>query len=168
MTLKEIWDKLYVPTHPDLRWWANTIEEYTNEILTDRINATFNGKTGIKTNKRNDVSEAMIGKINSMYLMKKDILNGVDFRDPMCASLFVNGNRPVHPGGTRMNWSEYYTKPIKLLITSYVGEPDFTVKPYQEFDFDLGGKNFSFMVGNSIADGLGIISKSCVRRRYYI
>lgn len=152
MTLEEIWDNLYIPTHPDLRWWAYTIDEYTNEILTDRIRATFNNKTGTVTNKDPEISEGMIGKINSMYLMKKDILNGVEFRDPMCASIFTNGNRPVHPGGTRMNWGNHYTKPIKLLITSYVGKPDFVVKPYQDFDFDLEGKNFSFMIGNSIKD----------------
>lgn len=151
-TLSEIWDNFYAPSHPDLRWWANTTSEYTHEILTDRLDALFNGKDGTKVNKDEDVSEAMIGKINSMYLMKLDILNDVEFRDPMCASIFLNGNRPVHPGGTRMNWANHYNKKIKMLVTSYIGTPEFKVAPYQEFDFDLKGKNFSFMTGNSVLD----------------
>lgn len=151
-TLSEIWDNFYSPTHPDLRWYANSTEEYTNEILINRLDALFGGKDGTKTNMDADVSEAMIGKINSMYLMKLDILNDVEFRDPMCASIFVNGNRPVHPGGTRMNWAKHYNKKIKMLVSSYVGTPEFLVKPYQDFDFDLSGKNFSFMTGNSVLD----------------
>ena len=94
----------------------------------------------------------MIGKINSMYMMRKDILSGKGLIDPMCISMFPNGNNPVHPGGTRMNWANHYDKPLKVILTNYSMDIPFDTKHVEEFDFDLTGKGFYFMVGNSVQD----------------
>ena len=153
LSLNEIWDNFYLNSDPDIRWWANDTYEYTNAIITSKIKEIFHDTGEIEIcNTDPRISEGMIGKINSMYLMKKDILSGKGFVDPMCVSVFPNGNSPVHPGGTRMNWANHYTNKMKVVLTTYGADTGLDIRPIEEFDFDLKGKAFNFMVGNSIED----------------
>lgn len=153
MTLNEIWDNFYLPSDPDIRWWANNTVEYTNAIISSKIKEMFVAtERNIVYNTDADITEGMIGKINSMYMMKLDIQSGKGFIDPMCVSMFPNGNNPLHPGGTRMNWANHYNKKMKIVLTNYSMPINFPVKSIEEFDYNLENKGFSFMVGNSIED----------------
>ena len=153
LTLNQIWKYFYKTSHKDIRWWANTPTEYTDKILTSKLKEMFEdtGRT-VVYNTDNDITEGMIGKINSMYMMRRDILSGKGLIDPMCVSMFPNLNSPVHPGGTRMNWANHYDTPLKVIVTNYSMRMLFEPKPIEEFDFDLEGKGFYFMVGNSVKD----------------
>lgn len=153
MTLNEIWDNFYLPSDPDIRWWANNTIEYTDAIISSKVKEMFDTtRRNIVYNTDADITEGMIGKINSMYMMKSDILSGKGLIDPMCISIFPNGNNPVHPGGTRMNWANHYNQKMKIVLTNYSMPMNFAVKPIEDFDFDLEGNGFSFMIGNSVED----------------
>lgn len=152
LTLQEIWDHFLGKSDKDIIWYANNAKEFSHQIIKFKQDDLFKNGS-ISYSDDSWVDESMIGKIHSMYLMKREILSGQKLRDPMCISVFNNGNCPVHPGGTRMNWTSLYHHTLPVIVTEYDVPSNLDkLSPIEEIDFDFNGKNFSFMIGNSITD----------------
>lgn len=151
LTLEDVWQNFLLPSKKDIRWWAKTSKEYNHQILSRKINEIFDEET-IKFSLKHNLPEDKIGKIYSMFLMKKDIIEGKGLIDPICVSVFNNGNNPIHPGGTRLNFANIYKEPMHVIVTEYKRKLNLPYLPLEEFSFDFENSNFFFMVGNSIKD----------------
>lgn len=151
LTLEEIWQHFLLSSNRDIRWYAETSKQYNHEILNRKINEIFDEET-IKFSSKNNLTEDKIGKIYSMFLMKKDIIEGKGLKDPICVSVFNNGNNPIHPGGTRLNFANTYKEPMHVIVTEYKRKLSLPYLPLEEFSFNFENSNFFFMVGNSIKD----------------
>ena len=68
-----------------------------------------------------DIPQSQIGKMNSIWLMLNDLKNNKKFYSPITMSLFKNGNKPIHPGTTRLILTDVYDYPVDLCITDYIG-----------------------------------------------
>ena len=155
-TLQEMWNCYYETSNKDLIWWANSSSDYTNKILTSRIEQTFcQAERNIVYSNDEDITNGMIAKIVSMSLMQNDLENGKKFNDPICVSLYNNGENPVHPGGSRMNWAGFTHDPLEVLLTVYnkrTPPKNVKLKSYRDLKIDLSRKGFVFMIGNSLID----------------
>tara|TARA_B110000503_G_scaffold140887_1_gene232959 strand:- start:822 stop:1529 length:708 start_codon:yes stop_codon:yes gene_type:complete len=69
------------------------------------------------------LNTSYIGKLNTFYLIIKDIKLGKRFYSPMSISLFKDGTSILHPGNTRAMFYEIYHNPIQCMITDYNQTP---------------------------------------------
>lgn len=141
LSLREIWDEFMVKNSPDQRWYGNTPAEYAHEIIASKIADTFTDRNIVYSDDV-DITGGMIGKFNSLYLMKTDINNGKGFYNPISISNFENGQSSIHPGGTRLMFSDIYHGKIPCILTFY-GDNNTTLENLQPLE------NFSFSFGAS-------------------
>jgi len=134
------------------RWCSITMNDINQKILKEDTwwDVDYNIRKwekvfDIKSNFRHDdldIPQGPLGKMNSIWLMLNDIKNGQDFYSPICMSLFQNGNKPIHPGGTRMILADVYTDPVHLCVTDYNNNleteyPDITWYTVDDYYFDF-------------------------------
>lgn len=130
LTLKQIWDNFMVKTRPNDRWFANSIEDYIDEIVKQKAIPLFKNKDTVWSNDTG-IDHGGIGKLNSVYLMKKDLLNNVNFKYPISITAFDKTSFVIHPGGTRMMFGNVYLKTITVIITDYAD----IIKQYPHLNF---------------------------------
>lgn len=121
LTLQEIWDNFMIKNNPDSRWYADNIQQYIHKIVESKTSAAFK-RSHILWSDDPDVGSGEIGKMNSVYLMKRDIVNGVPFKYPISIAILKNHQYPIHPGGTRMMFAGKYNKTIPVVFTDYTGQ----------------------------------------------
>jgi hypothetical protein len=126
---------------PTNRWCSDTIEEYVDTIVKQKVLPLFKHKNALMSNDIG-IDHGGIGKLNSIYLMKTDLLNGIDFKYPISITSFDKNNFVIHPGGTRMMFGEIYKKPIQIIVTDYTNTiceryPHIKFAPYQTMSYDF-------------------------------
>lgn len=103
---------------------------YEYDYLKEIIVQTF--KLGNKLYSNDSrLDRSYIGKLNSFYLITKDIRAGKKFYSPMSLSIMPDDNKILHPGKTRLLYSEVYNDPVQVMITDYKNK---TLK-YNNCDF---------------------------------
>lgn len=90
---------------------------YEHHYLNNLVETAFRDKTVVYSNDFT-VPESPLGKLNSFYLISKDVLASKKFDNPICISLFDDGYI-LHPGNTRLLFSEIYHHPVDVMITDY-------------------------------------------------
>lgn len=120
MSLADIWNNFMIRNSPDQRYYADTITDYISEIINGSASSLFRHTTVVYSDDK-DVSASDIGKMNSIYLMIQDINNGTPLKNPLSISAFPNGSFPIHPGGTRLMFSDVYHRKMPVMITDYTG-----------------------------------------------
>lgn len=141
LTLKEIWDNFLVKNHYNNRWSADTLNDYTHNIVEQKILPLFKEKNKVYSDDIG-IDQGGIGKLNSIYLMKNDLCNGIDFVYPISISFFDENSSVIHPGGTRMMFGNIYNKPIKTVITDYTNtifktHPHLPLKKYETINYNF-------------------------------
>lgn len=141
LTLRQVWDNFHIKMHPWSRYYADTVHDYINNTIVSRAADLFKDKNVVYSNDP-DVKESMIGKLNAVFVMKTDILAGRPFADPISICVFDGDESTVHPGGTRLLFTDTYHETIPTVITDYTGEaldnfPDLGLRPYGEIEFDF-------------------------------
>jgi hypothetical protein len=149
LTLREIWDNFHIKSHPGARYHADDVPTYINNMMLKKAATLFDNKNVVYSNDEG-LTGSMIGKLNSVYLMKQDILADRPFRDPISISAFVNEEFTIHPGGTRLMFTDVYHKAIPVMITDYTGTlqddcPDIELLPYTEFNFSFKNVNLQYI-----------------------
>jgi hypothetical protein len=94
---------------------------YEHNYITQLVETMFKDKSVVFSNDLS-VPESPIGKLNSFYLIINDILTSKNFYNPICISLFDDGYI-IHPGNTRLLFSEIYPHPVDVMITDYKKTP---------------------------------------------
>lgn len=88
------------------------------EYLRTIIAQTFSFEKKVYSNDPR-LNRSHIGKLNSFYLMTNDIRTGKKFYSPMSLSIMPDGHKILHPGRTRLLYSEIYSDVVQIMITDY-------------------------------------------------
>ena len=94
---------------------------YEHDYVTGLVETMFKDKTTVLSNDYS-VPESPIGKLNSFYLINQDLTHFKRFYSAVCISLF-DDDYVLHPGSTRLLYSEIYHDPIDVMITDYSQNP---------------------------------------------
>lgn len=94
---------------------------YEYDYLRKLLGQTFNLDKKIYSNDAR-LNRSYIGKLNSFYLMTKDLRAGKKFYSPMSLSIMPDKVNILHPGKTRLLYSEVYNDPVQIMITDYCND----------------------------------------------
>lgn len=147
MTMQEIWDHFLAPDDKNLRYWANSMEDYVHRILRQRVTSGFADRNSFWSNDAT-ADEPCMGKLNALDMMRQDIKSGKGFVHPISVLALPNGSTPVHPGQTRMMWYAHYTETVPVIVTEMPGAPRFKdLRLISEMPDVFEGENLSFKTG---------------------
>ena len=146
LTLKEIWYYFIASDHRDFRYWAETLEDYVDRIISSRIHNSFQDSDGFWSNADN-ADRSCMGKLNALDQMRQDINTSKGFIHPMSVLFLPNGTNPVHPGQTRLMFHEHYTERLPIIITMMPGAYGFGAPAIESIEYDFSGQGLSFKTG---------------------
>jgi hypothetical protein len=152
LTLREIWDMYYSQNPMDNKWHAKTIEEYIHKVIQQKVYQIFYQNNVNQISLDDDrITEGNVAKLNTAYMIKKEILSGGGITDPVSVSKFPNNTNPVHPGGSRLLLTKCYNGKIPVIITDYRNDNiDYTwAKTIDKLSYDFTNKYNIFMYENT-------------------
>lgn len=152
LTLRQIWDMYYSQNPMNNKWHAKTVEQYIHTVINQKVLQTFyqNNVNQISLDDPR-ITEGYVAKLNTAYMIKKEILSGGGITDPVSVSKFPNNTNPVHPGGSRLLLTNCYNEKIPVIITDYRNDniDSSWMKTIDKLSYDFTNKFNIFMYENT-------------------
>lgn len=142
------------------KFFKRNIQESLNEI----IQSVFAYRNKILST-TTEIDPDFISKIYSFYHIVRDLQNGRGLLHPLNLHYFGNRRVGLHPGNTRLNFAEQYSKPIHLIITCYQNA-NIELLELTDTDFDVTDLTF-FTNRATKKDGPRSIYRNAKRETYY-
>jgi len=142
LTLRQIWDNFLIKNPEDTRYYADDIDHYVHYIMVDMIEHLFSDGRTERTSDDPELTTWDIGKCNSLYKIKCELESGMPIRNPICITALKNGLFPIHPGGTRLMYSDVYHATVPVMLTDQTGT---LIRDYSHIQFNpIEELNFEF------------------------
>lgn len=120
MRLRDIWNIFGSKQHNQTKWYADTIEEYSHQVITYCTELARGHGRSVLYSSDPDLKSAAIGKFNAFYLFKKDRQQGRKFLDPISVDIknTISHNAiTIHPGCTRLMYADLVDDYINVVVT---------------------------------------------------